>query len=120
MCGPHGKTQLAVLWIKGDRATAETLVFKYIRSAKANGWWRGISLLVLGPSVSLLAGDKDLQDRTRELTQAGVDVKAGADEAQASGSSETLRALGVDVQELSEGLTEILQDENEDWAILTV
>lgn len=120
MCGPHGKTQLAVLWTKGDRAAAETLVFKYIGGAKANGWWRGISLLVMGPSVSLLSCDKDLQEKTRELIQAGVEVKASADEAQASGSSEMLRALGVDVKELAEGLTEILQDEFEDWAVLTV
>lgn len=120
MCGPHGKTQLAVLWARGDSATAETLVFKYVSDAKANGWWRGISLLVLGPSVALLAGDAGLQEKTRRLVEAGVEVKASVDEAKAAGGEEKLLALGVDVKDLAQGLTEILQDEYEDWAVLTV
>lgn len=120
MCGPHGKTQLAVLWTRGDSATAEALIFKYVRDVKTNGWWRGITLLILGPSVALIAGEPNLQEKTRDLVGSGVEVKASITEAQACGCLETLRAIGVDVMDLNEGLTEILKDEDEDWAVLTV
>jgi hypothetical protein len=70
--------------------------------------------------VALLAGDSDLKEKARALIGAGVDVKAGEDEARAAGAAEALGALGVAVKPLGEDLTEILQDEYEEWAILTV
>lgn len=116
MCGPHGKTQLAVIWVRDDRAAAETLVFQYVSQVKANGWWRGVSLLIMGPAAALLAGDKDLQEKTRALQSSGVEVKTQPAGEQAS----KLRELGFDVVDLAEGLTAILKDEDEDWATLTV
>jgi hypothetical protein len=120
MCGPHEKTQLAVVWTQGDREVADKMVFKYIKTAKTNGWWRHITLIVWGPSVRLLANDAGLQEKAGELLALGVDMKANADTADEYGAAGNLQTLGIDVKDLGLGLTEVLQDENEDWAVLTV
>jgi hypothetical protein len=120
MCGPHEKTQLAVLWTRGDREVADTMVYMYVRNAKQHGWWRHISLIVWGPSIKLLAEDVDLQEKTKELIQLGVDVSACAAAANMYNATEKLQELGVDVRGMGPGLTEVLHDEDEDWAFLSV
>ena len=118
MCGPHEKTQLAVLWTRGDRETADTMVYMYVRNAKMNGWWRHITLIVWGPSARLLAEDPALREKTRELVAIGVEVKACVACADMLGVSESLRELGIAVKGMGLELTEYLQDE--DWAVLSV
>lgn len=118
MCGPHERTQLAVLWTRGDRETADSMVYMYVRNAKLNSWWRHITLIVWGPSIKLLAEDHDLQEKTKELIAIGVDVKSCSAAANMYGATDTLVALGVDVKGMGPGLTDVLQDE--DWAVLSV
>ena len=118
MCGPHEKTQLAVLWTRGDRETADTMVYMYVRNANMNGWWRHITLIVWGPSARLLAEDAELQEKTKELMAIGVDVQACVDCAVMFGVADKLKELGVTVRGMGLPLTDMLQDE--DWAVLSV
>lgn len=118
MCGTHEKTQLAVLWTRGDREMADTMVYMYVRNAKMNGWWRHITLIIWGPSARLLAQDEALQEKTRELMAIGVNVEACVNCADMLGVSDKLLALGITVKAMGLELTEMLQDE--DWSVLSV
>lgn len=118
MCGTHDKTGLAVLWTRGDRETADTMVYMYVRNAKQNGWWRHIKLIVWGPSARLLAGDAALMEKTKELMAIGVDVEACVSCADMLGVTEQLQAGGIAVKGMGLELTQVLQDE--EWAVLSV
>lgn len=118
MCGIHEKTQLAVLWTRGDRETADTMVYMYVRNAKMNNWWRHITLIVWGPSAKLLAEDTDLQEKTKELIAIGVDVQACVACAETYGVADKLKELGITVRGMGLPLTDMLQDE--DWSVLSV
>jgi hypothetical protein len=112
------KTKLAVLWTRGEREMADTMVYMYVRNAKLNSWWRHVMLIVWGPSAKLLAEDPGLQEKTRELLEIGVDVEACVACAELYGVTEKLKALGVTVRGMGLPLTEMLQDES--WAVLSL
>lgn len=112
------KAKLAVLWTRGEREMAETMVYMYIRNAKLNGWWRDILLIVWGPSAKLLAGDANLQEKTRQLLDIGVQVEACVACTDLYGVSERLRGLGVTVRGMGAPLTEMLKDEG--WTVLAL
>ena len=50
----------------------------------------------------------------------GVEVKANADTAKRYGAVEALEKAGITVMPLGYGLTDVLADENEEWATITL
>ncbi len=118
MCAPVEKTNLALLWTRGDREVADTMVYMYVRNGMLNGWWRHITLIVWGPSAKLLANDEALQEKTKELIAIGVEVQACVACAEMYGVTEKLKELGITVRGMGIPLTEMLQEEG--WAVLSV
>jgi hypothetical protein len=108
--------RLAVLWTSGDPDVAHRVCFMYTEAAARGGWFDQISLIVWGPSARLLAGDKDLQAKVKNMQDAGVQVRACVVCAESYGVSETLRDLGISVEPMGKPLTEMLQS---DWNVLT-
>ncbi len=47
--------KLVVVWTGGDREVALKMVFMYSFNSKKRGWWNVVTLIVWGPSASLLA-----------------------------------------------------------------
>ncbi len=120
MCGVHEKTKLAVLWTRNDRDVADTMIVPYLREVKENKWWQHAALILWGPSIELLASDAELLEDVRQLVELGVEVKANADTAKRYGAVEALEKAGITVMPLGYGLTDVLADENEEWATITL
>jgi hypothetical protein len=102
-------SKLVVVWTSGDREVAIKMVYMYTYNAKKNGWWDNIRFIVWGPSSKLLSEDKELQDYTQKMKDAGVEVFACKACADMYGVSEKLEELGLEVKYIGKDLTEMLQ-----------
>ena len=110
-------TRLAVVWTSGDADVAHKMVFMYVHNAQKRGWYDETLLIVWGPSARLLAGDKELQVKVKEMIDAGVKFQACKACADMYGVSPALSALGVEVKYMGQPLSRILQDEQ--WDTMT-
>lgn len=115
--GSDEPTRLAVVWTSGDADVAHRMVFMYVYNAQKRGWFDRSLLIVWGPSARLLAGDKDLQAKVKEMIAAGVKVEACQACADMYGVTPALREQGIEVKYMGEPLTRILQDDR--WEVMT-
>ena len=113
---PAKPEKLFVMWSSGDREVATKMVFMYTLNAKRRGWWNDISLIVWGPSAKLVSEDKELQAKTKEMKDAGIELMACKACSDSYGVSDTLEELGIDVKYMGEPLTQFLK---EDCKIIT-
>ena len=110
-------TRLAVVWTSGDAHVAHKMVFMYVYNAQKRGWYDQTLLIVWGPSSRLLAGDKELQAKVRQMADEGVKLQACKACADMYGVSPALSELGVVVKYMGEPLSQILQDDG--WDTMT-
>lgn len=101
--------KLAVLWVSGDRDVAEKSCLMYTHAAKRNGWFNEVVLIVWGSSSRLLAEDKALQEKVRDMIKDGVILEACVSCSDKLGVTEELRALGIDVKGMGIPLTVYLK-----------
>ncbi len=105
--------ELVVLWTSGDREVALKMVFMYTFNSKRFKWgWKGVTLIVWGPSSKLLAEDKELQEHVIDMQEAGVKLQACKKCSDLYGVSDDLKRLGVEVKYIGEQFTEYLRDTN--------
>jgi len=109
-------SRLAVVWSSGDPEVAHRVCFMYTDNAKKQKWFDEVTLIVWGPSARLLAGDKDLQARIKEMLEDGVKVQACIACADSYGVTEQLRKLGIEVKPMGKPLTDLIKT---GWNILT-
>lgn len=109
-------TRLLVIWSSADREVALHNVLMYTHNAKKQGWWQEVRLLIWGPSATLLAGDRVLQDKCREMQADGVEIIACKACADRLGATADLEAMGVNVFYVGQALTEMLKT---GWVSLT-
>lgn len=109
-------SQLAVLWTSGDPDVAHRVCLMYTHAAQKNEWFAQVKLIVWGPSARLLAGDRELQSKVQALIADGVHVQACVVCADSYGVTKYLRALGIEVKQMGEPLTDLLKD---GWKVLT-
>lgn len=102
--------KLTVLWTTADRVTVEKMVFMYTLNAKLQGWFDDVTLVVWGASTQLLAESPDLQERIREMMEAGVKVEACKACADQLNATTILDSCHVEVRYWGEPLTRILKD----------
>ena len=110
------KDKLAVLWTSADKDVAEKVVLMYAQGAKMQGWFDEVVLVVWGPSTKLLASDTALQEKVKDLMEAGIQLKACSVCAGEYGVIPYLEKLGLEVIPMGLPLTGYLK---EDWKILT-
>ncbi|MHC4265670.1 MAG: DsrE family protein [Planctomycetota bacterium] len=110
------KNKLGVLWTSGDADVAHKVCFMYTHNAKEAGWFDEVTLIIWGPSSRLLAGDKELEAKVKEMMASGVDVKACKACADLYGVSEKIGEMGIEVKYMGEPLSEMLKG---DWKVLT-
>lgn len=110
------KSRLAVVWTSGDPEVAHRMVLMYTHASARNGWFADHRLVVWGPSARLLAGDKDLQAKIKQMMSDGVVVEACVVCADSYGVTERLREIGIDVKPMGKPLTELIQA---GWTVLT-
>ncbi len=100
---------LVVLWTSGDREVAVNMVFMYTLNAKKRGWFDEVTLIIWGPSDTLLVGDDELKGILSEMKDVGVRLEACLRCAERYGIVEELEALGIDVRLMGEPLTDYLK-----------
>jgi hypothetical protein len=110
------RSRLAVVWTSGDPDVAHRMVLMYTHASSKNRWFDENRLIVWGPSARLLAGDKDLQAKIKQMMTDGVVVEACIVCADSYGVTERLRAIGIDVKPMGKPLTDLIRD---GWSVLT-
>ena len=113
---PAGPTRLAVIWSSADADVAKQVCFMYTHAAKTEKWFDEVTLIVWGPSVRLLAGDKDLQAAVKTMAADGVKVVACLSCADLFGVTDRLQALGLEVKYVGKPLSDMLKG---GWKVLT-
>lgn len=108
--------RLAVVWSSADPDVAHRVCLMYAHAAFTNKWFDEVRLIVWGPSARLLAADKDIQAKVKEMMKDGVIVQACVVCADSYGVTDTLRGLGIEVKGMGKPLTDIL---NGDYEVLT-
>jgi hypothetical protein len=101
---------LVVLWKTGDKFNAEELVIPYTLNSKLKNWWKEVTLINWGSASRLISEDKELQERVKELKEAGVILQACKACADKLGVTETLESLGIEVIYMGEPLTKYIKE----------
>lgn len=109
-------SRIAVVWTSGDPEVAHRVCLMYTHAAAKGKWFDEVRLVVWGPSARLLAADKDLQAKVKEMAADGVEVQACIVCANSYGVTEALREQGLEAKAMGRPLTEMLQS---DWKVLT-
>ncbi|MCE5270731.1 DsrE family protein [bacterium] len=104
--------KLVVLWTSGDREVALKMAFMYTFNAKAQLWWKDVTLIVWGASARLLAVDLELREYAHRMLDSGIKIQACKACADSYGVSDNLASLGVEVRGMGQPLTEYLKDTN--------
>ena len=110
------KTRLAIVWTSGDPDVAHRMVFMFLDNSARNKWFAENRLIVWGPSARLLAGDKDLQAKVKQMMAHGVVVQACIACADSYGVTGQLRAMDIEVKGMGKPLSELIQT---GWSVLT-
>ena len=88
----------------------------YPFNAATKGWMEEVKVIFFGPSEKLAAADPEVQDRIKDVMEAGIQVMACKKCSDGFGLTETLEALGVEVVYVGGVISELLKD---GWASLT-
>lgn len=102
--------RLTIVWTSGDPDVAHRMVLMYSHAAKTAGWFDEVRLIVWGPSSRLLAADKDLQAKLKEMQEDGVILQACIVCADSYGVTEKLRELGLEVKGMGRPLSDLVKD----------
>ncbi|MBT4288239.1 MAG: DsrE family protein [Deltaproteobacteria bacterium] len=104
--------KLIVIWSSADREVALKMAFMYTLNAKAQDWWKEVTLIIWGPSAKLLAQDDELQAEIKKMKNAGVKIMACKSCSDSYQVSENLNRVGVQVQYMGLPLTQYLKSDN--------
>ena len=68
--------KLTVLWYSGDQMVAERVALMYTGVAKQYKLFDEVSVIIWGPSAKLVAENKDIQAKVKEMMGLGIKVNA--------------------------------------------
>jgi hypothetical protein len=104
--------ELVVLWTSGDREVALKMAFMYTFNSNRFKWgWKGVTLIVWGPSAKLLAEDQELKEHIIDMKDAGIKLQACKKCSDMYGVSDDLKRLGIEVKYMGKALTDYLRDD---------
>ncbi|WP_321373221.1 DsrE family protein [uncultured Draconibacterium sp.] len=101
--------KLMVLWTSDDPMVAERVALMYTGVAKQFGLFEEVSVIIWGPSAKLVAENKDVQAKLKEMMNNGVSLNACVTCANMYGVSDQLKALGINVDIMGAPLTNALK-----------
>ena len=102
--------KLNILWTNADILTSEKMVMMYATNSMISKWWDSVTIIIWGATAKLVAEDKDIQLHIKMAQQAGVKFSACKACTDQLGVSDSVAALGIEIQYWGEGLTEILKN----------
>lgn len=95
-----------ILWTTDNKETAINMVLLYAHNAKLKGWIEDVSVLVWGASQRLIAEDKEIQEKVKQMINDGVKVIACLKCAENMEIAEGLEACHIDLYYTGELLSE--------------
>jgi len=105
MGGP-GAEGLLILWTSADRDAALNMTLMYGLNSMVKEWWDKVTLLIWGPSQTLVVEDEEVRGRVAEMGSAGVRLAACRACAENLGVVDQLKELGVEVFYTGQFLTD--------------
>jgi hypothetical protein len=105
----NDKDHLYILWTNSDPVTADKMVFMYALNSLKHDWWKEVTVILWGPTASLVAENPEIQAEAKELMGAGVKLTACKACADQLGVTEKLKGLGMEVKYWGQPLTEIIK-----------
>ena len=101
--------KLHVLWTTGEKDVALRMIFVYLLSAKANGWWDEVNLIIWGPSAKLVGENRLIRQELDLLMQSGITIEACQACTDSYKVTDKLKELGITVRFMGEPFTEYLE-----------
>jgi hypothetical protein len=98
------------LWTTEEREVAIKVVFPFLLTGMANGWWPMMKLIIWGPSVRLAAQDPEIAVLLSEVLDCRIPVEACklcTDLYDVTGFYET---LGIPVKYVGAPLSSMMQE----------
>ena len=109
-------TKVFVLLSSGDREVALEVGLVYLLNAAKKKWLDEVKLIIFGPSEKLAAYDAEVQEKLKELQEAGIEVMACKWCADRMNITDKLEAAGIPVVYVGSIISGLLKD---GWASLT-
>jgi len=109
--------KLMVLWTSDDPMVAERVALMYTQVAKKYKLFEDVSVIIWGPSAKLVAENKEIQAKVKEMMGEGVHINACITCANMYGVADQLKALGINVDIMGAPLTNALKAD--DTSVLT-
>jgi len=103
--------ELVVLWTDDNITTVENMIFMYTYNAKKKNWWEEVTLIIWGSSTDLVAKNKDIQKKIKNMIEKGIKVRACKACAENLNAVKILEELGVDVLYIGQDLTNYLKED---------
>lgn len=107
--GDENTDKLVVLWTSDDPYVAERVCLMYTHGAKTRDWFEEVVLVVWGPSAKLIAENKKLRKKVRQMQEDGVVLEACVACADSYDVADELREFGFDVKGMGKPLTDYLK-----------
>lgn len=102
--------KLYILWTNADPIVSEKMVMMYGINSKINHWWNDVTIIIWGPTATLVVENELIQEKVKQALHVGIKVSACKACADQLGVSEELVKLGVEVKYWGQHLTEILKE----------
>jgi len=109
-------TKVFALLSSGDREVALEVGLIYPLNAAKNKWMDEVKVIIFGPSEKLAAYDSQVQEKLKELQEAGVEVLACKWCADRMHITDILEEAGIKVVYVGSIISQLLKD---GWASLT-
>ncbi|WP_297098869.1 DsrE family protein [Draconibacterium sp.] len=101
--------KLMVLWTSDDPMVAERVALMYTGVAKQFGLFEEVSVIIWGPSAKLVAENKDVQAKLKDMMEKGVELNACVTCANMYGVTDQLKGLGINVDIMGAPLTNAIK-----------
>lgn len=107
--------KVVAFWVSQDREFVQNMVFRYTNNFQLDINWKKVRLVLWGPSIKLLALDRELQENLEDLRKNGIEVQACKSSVHTNGVSEDLVTLGIEVVSMSDPIAEY---KKANWSIV--
>ena len=100
---------LYIVWTNADPITSQNMVFMYATNSMKNAWWDQVTVVIWGATQPLLCENETIRAGMEDARSAGVEFSACLTCADILGTTEPLRALGLEVIRWGKKLSDLLQ-----------
>jgi len=109
-------TKVLVVLSSGDREVALEVGLVYPLNAAKNKWMDEVRVIIFGPAEKVAAYSQEVQERLKELQEAGVEIMACKWCADRMNITGILEEAGIKVVYVGSIISQLLKD---GWASLT-